>query len=93
MAHKSDFIELNEKNRNWEQKFEAIQYFLRTFAINYGASLIFTSCKSQNNLVLLYEFILHKLYNFPLLHKADPNNRENIFIPVGSDDLKVTKYL
>ena len=34
-----------------------------------GASLLFTSCKTDINIKLFYEYILHRFFNFPLKFK------------------------
>ncbi|EGR30364.1 light intermediate polypeptide 2, putative [Ichthyophthirius multifiliis] len=68
-----------------------IQYSLRNFCITYGASLIYTSCKTKDNLDIFYEYILHILYGFKLKYKAEIVNQECIFIPIGFDNYEILK--
>lgn len=42
---KSDLAENYDKEKD-NQKFEFVQYKLRSFCLNYGASLLYVSCKS-----------------------------------------------
>ena len=51
-----------------------------------GATLIFTSSKMKLNINVFYEYLLHRLYDFPLKHKSDTSNGESLFIPIGVED-------
>lgn len=51
-----------------------------------GASLIYTSIRNNSNLSTLYEYILHRAYDFPLRFKPEVVNEEAIFIPFGYDN-------
>ena len=42
---------------------------------------------------VFYDYLLHRLYRFPLKHKSDTSNGESIFVPVGIDDLSILKSL
>lgn len=42
---------------------------------------------------MFYEYILHRLYDFPLKHKSDTSNGESLFIPIGIDDASILKSL
>jgi len=50
-----------------------------------GAALVHTSLRNNSNLSLLYEYILHRAYEFPLRFKSEAVNEEAIFIPFGYD--------
>lgn len=39
-----------------------------------GASLIYTSIRNNSNLNLLYEYLLHRAYQFPLRFKTEAVN-------------------
>ena len=39
-----------------------------------GAALIYTSIRSNSNLGLFYEYVLHRSYGFPLRFKPDAAN-------------------
>ena len=85
--NKSDEIQASDKKKFYEEKFDFILSHLRQIAIEYGASIIYTSAKSNCNLKLLYQYICHILFNFQLSNKPNLIDKEAIFIPSGSDDL------
>ena len=69
-------------------------------ALDYGATIIYTSGKANINLTVLYDYICHILFNFELAHKPNFIEKEAYFIPAGYDDLKllnsneeINKYL
>lgn len=73
VVNKSDLLEQAEKEKDWDNKFEVIQFSLRQFCIQCshfpfhsldGATLLFTSSKTNTNLNVFYEYILHRLYDF-----------------------------
>ena len=57
-------------------------------ALEYGATIIYTSGKTNINLTVLYDYICHILFNFELAHKPNFIEKEAYFIPAGYDDLK-----
>lgn len=85
---KSDAIELLEKQEELhEEQIDFIQFYLRKVCLKLGAALVYISSKTDKNVKLLKEYILHKLYNFelnalPLLSNSD------LFIPSGWDSEK-----
>ena len=69
-------------------------------ALKYGATIIYTSGKTNINLTVLYDYICHILFNFELVHKPNFIEKEAYFIPSGYDDLnllnsneEIKKYL
>ena len=69
-------------------------------ALKYGATIIYTSGKTNINLIVLYDYICHILFNFELVHKPNFIEKEAYFIPSGYDDLnllnsneEIKKYL
>lgn len=75
-----------EKDKDGEKKIEYIIYTLRNLCIMYGATLLFTSSKSNINVDILYEYLLHRLYSFDLRFKSELVHKESIFIPSGQDN-------
>ena len=62
---------------------------IRLLALEYGATIVFTSGKANYNLTVLYDYICHVLFNFELAHKPNFIEKEAYFIPAGYDDLKL----
>ena len=60
-------------------------------ALKYGATIIYTSGKTNINLTVLYDYICHILFNFELVHKPNFIEKEAYFIPAGYDDLNLLK--
>ncbi|KAJ8249409.1 hypothetical protein GJAV_G00234490 [Gymnothorax javanicus] len=71
-----------------EEHFDFIQSHIRRFGLQYGAGLIYTSVKEEKNLDLLYRYILHKMYGFPLTSPALVVEKDAVFIPSGWDNEK-----
>ena len=91
---KSDLVFSVDKNRDLNEKIlNSALKLLREFALIHGASIIYTSGKSNNNnnLSVLYEYIVHRLYNFRLKHKAQILTKDSVFIPSGWDSLELIK--
>ncbi|KRX01134.1 P-loop containing nucleoside triphosphate hydrolase [Pseudocohnilembus persalinus] len=85
-VNKSDLLENME-----QKKQEFLQYSMRQLCLKYGAGLVYNSAKSNYNLDVFYEYILHILYNFDLKHKPEVVNQENTFIPIGYDNPNLLK--
>mmetsp|Transcript_61686 Transcript_61686/g.133642 ORF Transcript_61686/g.133642 Transcript_61686/m.133642 type:complete len:553 (-) Transcript_61686:7-1665(-) len=66
---------------------ETIETYLRSAGVPYGASLIYTSVKARNslNVDVLYDYLMHRLYAFPLHRKATVPSRDALFLPSGWD--------
>ena len=100
VINKSDTeVEYVEK-KDLEENSEFILSHIRRLALEYGATIIYTSGKTNINLTVLYDYICHVLFNFELAHKPNFIEKEAYFIPAGYDDLKtlnsneeIKKYL
>ena len=75
----------------YEDKTDFILRHVRKNAINYGATVIYTSTKSNFNITVLYDYIFHILLNFDLVHKSNLTDKTSFFIPSGYDRLSVLK--
>ena len=89
---KSDVIKANEKGIYTDQALEVLYKDIRTTSLLYGAATIFTSDKAQTNIDLLYHYLMHRLYRYPLQYKPLVDERDRIFIPSGFDSLTLIKY-
>ena len=74
-----------------EDKAEYILKNIRKLAINYGATIIYTSTKKKFNIKVLYDYIFNTLYNFDLVHCLNLNDKTSYFIPSGYDRFSVLK--
>lgn len=88
-VNKSDLVEEMLKDKDSQAKLDYILYSLRTFAITYGASVIYLSSKTKSNLQVFYDYLLHRFYSFGLKDKAEVLARESIFIPSGFDSAHI----
>ena len=70
---------------------EFILNHIRSIAIEYGATIVYTSGKTNCNLTILYDYICHLLFNFDLVHKPNLIDKEAYFIPAGYDNLTLLK--
>ena len=77
--------------QKYDEKTEFILRHIRKSAINYGASIIYTSTKSNTNISILYDYIFYSLYNCDLVHKPNMIDKNSFFIPSGYDRLSVLK--
>ena len=77
--------------QKYDDKTEFILRHIRKIAINYGASVIYTSTKSNTNINILYDYIFHRLFNLDLIHKSNMIDKNSYFIPSGYDRLSVLK--
>ena len=93
-CHKADLIGRGDKAQFLEQNIHFIQRHLRQTCLFFGASLIFTDIHSQtNNIETLYKYILHRIYDQDFNVKAEPNQKNQIFIPSGFDSLQFIESL
>ena len=75
----------------YEDKAEFILNHIRKLAINYGATIIYTSTKKKFNIKVLYDYIFYTLYNFDLIHSLNKDDKNSIFIPSGYDRFSLLK--
>ena len=76
------------------QKYDKPEFILkhvRKTAINYGATVVYTSTTKNCNISVLYDYIFHSLFNFDLVHKSNIIDKNAFFIPSGYDRLSVLK--
>ena len=75
----------------YDDKAEYILKHIRKLAINYGATIIYTSTKKKFNIKVLYDYIFNTLYNFDLVHCLNLNDKTSYFIPSGYDRFSILK--
>lgn len=78
---------INTNTINPEELPQFILSHIRNIAIEYGASIIYTSPKNNINISILYDYICHVLYNFDLNHKPNLIDTNIYFVPSGCDNL------
>lgn len=87
VVNKSDVIgEEEETSKNQENR-EFILKHVRKLAVTYGATVIYTSSKTNCNLTVLYDYICHSLFQFDLLHKPNLSEKVAYFFPSGYDKM------
>lgn len=97
VVNKSDVISSNSEKKRFDEDSEFILKHIRNFAINckheifslVAATTIYTSSKYNYNLNILYEYILHRIYNFDFLSKPNVIDKDCYFIPSGYDSSSV----
>lgn len=45
--------------------------------------------ESGQNIALIYEYFLHRVYDQDFLHPSNTNDKEGLFIPTGYDSLNL----
>jgi dynein light intermediate chain 1 len=88
---KVDLIEHGEKEikKILEMNLDFIQYNLRKYCLSYGTTLLFTSSNSNQNIELLYNYILYRLYDEEFPYTSNINDKEALFVPTGFDSLEL----
>lgn len=88
---KVDLIEHGEKEIKsiLEKNLDFIQYTLRKYCLAYGSALLFTSSNSNQNIELLYNYILYRLYDEDFPHTSNINDKEALFVPTGFDSMEL----
>ena len=80
IANKSDAVQsLSLQGYNY------VQYTLRTLAVKYGASLIFTSSKQNGNLKNLYAYLSYIMLNNENVKLEADLKPEKFFVPMSFD--------
>mmetsp|Transcript_52507 Transcript_52507/g.148800 ORF Transcript_52507/g.148800 Transcript_52507/m.148800 type:complete len:467 (-) Transcript_52507:98-1498(-) len=74
----------SQKTSGWSETIEA---YLRNECLSYGAALIYTMCQAKNtrNVDTLFDYIMNRLYAFPLKKKPQVPSRDALFVPTGWD--------
>ncbi|XP_014248039.1 cytoplasmic dynein 1 light intermediate chain 2 isoform X2 [Cimex lectularius] len=86
---KTDYMTTLEKEHDYrDAHFDYIQQWIRTFCLQYGAALFYTSAKEDKNCDLLYKYLTHRLYNLPFRTPALVVEKEALLIPSGWDNMK-----
>ena len=88
VINKSDSVNDHQNKKDLDDNSEFILSHIRLLALEYGATIIYTSGKTNINLTVLYDYICHILFNCELAHKPNFIEKEAYFIPAGYDDLK-----
>jgi len=73
-----------QKTIGWAETIEA---HLRDKCLEYGAALIYTMAQAKNysNIDTLYDYLMHRLYEYPLRRGARTPSRDALFVPSGWD--------
>jgi len=83
---KSDAMtQLEAEHGLTDQHFDFLQQAVRKFCLTYGAGLFYTSVKEDKNCDLLYKYLVHTSYGFPLTTPALVVERDALFVPAGWD--------
>ena len=85
VINKSDVVNQSSEKKTFEKNSEFILSHVRAMALEYGATIVYTSGKASFNVNLLYDYICHILFNFDLIHKTNLADKEAYFIPAGFD--------
>lgn len=84
---KSDSISVLDKENEYRiEHFDFIQYHIRRFCLDYGASIFYTTIKDKRTYDKLYKYLAHRLYNFSFNIPSCVVDRESVFIPTGWDN-------
>ena len=89
VVNKSDVTQDNDKKKIFDEKSEFILSHIRQIALDYGSAIIYTSAKTNCNLKILYQYLCHILFNYPLINKPNLIDKEAYFIPAGHDDSSI----
>jgi dynein light intermediate chain 1 len=88
-CNKSDVLPALEKNHEYQDSdFEFIQQHLRTIALKYGATLLYTSTKTGKGCEVLAEYVAHRLLDTAFTTRAQVLDKDTIFVPSGYDSLE-----
>ena len=64
---------------------EYVQLALRKLCLEYGAALFYTSAKENVNCEAVFDYLAHRLYDFPWTGSEQILEKESILIPSGWD--------
>jgi len=73
-----------QKTVGWSETIEA---YLRSECLAYGAAIVYTMVQAKNNrnVDVLYDYLMHRLYDYPLKRTARTPSRDALFLPSGWD--------
>ena len=88
---KADLIEHGEKEIKsiLEKNLDFIQYTMRKYCLSYGTTLLFTSANSNQNIQLLYNYMLYRIYDEEFPYTSNINDKEALFVPTGFDSMEL----
>lgn len=72
LCNKIDVIHMNsERSKLIQENLDFIQKHVREYALQYGATVMFTASKPKesHNLDVFYQYAMHRLYNFDFVSK------------------------
>jgi len=74
----------SQKSIGWAETIEA---HLRSECLSYGAAILFTRVQGKNNrnIDVLYEYLMHRIYAYPLKRRPQVPSRDSLFLPSGWD--------
>ena len=96
VCNKIDLLQASgEKSKFLEEHLDFIQKHVREYSLQYGATVLFTSAKSNQdrNLDTLYQYMLSRLYDFDFYGKPQQLEKDQLFIPSGFDSLNLINEL
>ena len=96
LCNKIDVIHMNsEKAKLIQENLDFIQKHVREYALQYGATVMFTSAKPKesHNLEVFYSYAMNRLYDFDFVSKPQVAEKEALFIPSGFDSLNLIREL
>lgn len=93
VCNKIDLLIHGEKAKFLAENMDFIQKSVREYALQYGATVIFTSTLANKNLATYYQYIMHRLYSFDFNFQANILEKDNLFVPSGFDSLKQIEAL
>lgn len=88
---KADLCWQIDKSRDYTEKLlDYVSKTLRQQCIHCnshvdGAALVYTSARTGDNIQVLYEYLIHRIYGFRFSRQAQILERESTFIPCGWD--------
>ena len=91
VINKSDVATDSTEKKKFEENSEFILHHIRSLAIGYGATIVYTSGYRNLNLNILYDYICHTFFNFDLIHKPNLTDIDAYYIPAGYDNLTLLK--
>lgn len=83
--NKSDCILDIRKEKNPEEVMEMIEYTLRKNAVQYAATVAYTSSKMNVNIPVLADYMKFLFFNIPHSHGHNPA-KDCLFVPMGYDN-------
>lgn len=93
VCNKVDLLVHGEKSKFLAENMDFIQQAVREYALQYGATVVFTSTLANKNLQTYYQYMMHRIYDFEFPFPANIEEKDNLFVPSGFDSLKQIEAL